>query len=218
MFDIKEYYHNFNQLGLQHDIIEIDEDIHKDIDTLLNSRFERLYARDRYKHGTNIIDIIHPILKYQGSKSIITTPDKIRYLLSFYPFKDDLSNIDKIVLRPRYVEIGNIEMVALYLRKKKILVLYLVHPILFKVGNQKFDNYKELLAPENGTEISPEATMTLDDNGADLFIHPLWYLISNISHKDDDLIDKFFIKNDKGSDAVYSSLNDISFFFSRHGY
>ena len=50
--------------------------------------------------------------------------DQIRFLLSLYPEKRDLTAIDRIILRPRHIEAGRVELMALFLRKKKTLVHY----------------------------------------------------------------------------------------------
>ena len=62
-----------------------------------------------------------------------------------------------------------------------------------------------------------DGTIQKDDD-TDVFVHPLWYLLSTISHAGDDNIDKFFIKRKRPSDMMYEILNDVSFYFSRDGY
>lgn len=208
-------------LEMQHDIADIDEDINADIDNLLSNRFDRLYERNRFKNTIHSIDIISPTLGYNGKGNIALTPDKIRYLLSFYPMKEDLVHIDKIVLRPRYVEVGNVELAALYLRNKKILVMYLVHPFLYKVTDTRFTRSGELLAIDAGKTPEEPLDRESHDQGAEgMFVHPLWYILSTIRHAGDDKIDKFFVKreNEHLHDALSEALNDISFYYSRHGY
>ena len=100
MFDIKEYFDNDYKTRERRDIVNIDDDITHDITSLLSSRFDSLYRRDRYKHENTVIEIIHPSLQYPGNNSLLLNPDRVRYLLSFYPAKEDFANIDKIVLRP----------------------------------------------------------------------------------------------------------------------
>ena len=220
MFDIKEYFENDNRLReLRHDIVNIDDDITHDITALLSSRFDSLYRRDRYKNQDRAIEIIYPALQYPGTNMLIMNPDRVRYLLSFYPYRDDLDNIDKIVLRPRFIEIGNIELVSLYLRRKKILVLYLFHPHFYRIRDA------EAAAPDDqdgGIEPLLTGKLTEDtvrpDDGSGVHVHPLWHLLSCVRHGGDDLIDKFFIKKDSVNDRIYEILNDISFYYSRHGY
>ena len=130
MFDIREYYNcsGASRQGIDSEILEIDTDLASDIDILISDKKGSLYITDRYKNRDFSIDIIYPELGYPGNQTLIMTPDRLRFLLSFYPYKGDLEKVEKIVLRPRYVEAGNIELAALYLKKKKILVLYLTHP------------------------------------------------------------------------------------------
>jgi len=220
MFDIKEYFEDGNKIfSGGRDIYAIDDDIAHDINSLLSSRFDSLYRRDRYKHGTSVIDIVYPSLQYPGNNTIVMNPDRIRYLLSFYPQKSDFTRIDKIVMRPRYIEIGNIELVSLYLRRKKILVLYLFHPHFYKMRyaqsgecDENGVNLEEIMAGKLVDE-----SVRRDEN-SDMCVHPLWYLLSVIGSGNDDLIDKFFIKKDTLSGGMYEILNDISFYYSRHGY
>ena len=220
MFDIKEYFEEENKFSSgSSDIVAIDEDIAHDINSLLSTRFDSLYRRDRYKHGTGVIDIIYPSLRYPGNNPAVLNPDRIRYLLSFYPQKSDLVHIDKIVMRPRYVEIGNIELVSLYLRRKKILVLYLCHPHFYKMryaqdgdGDENGVNLEEIMA---GRLVDDSVRR---DENSDMCVHPLWYLLSVAGAGSDDLIDKFFIKKDTLGGGMYEILNDISFYYSRHGY
>ena len=142
MFDIKEYCNNYYyESELNHRIENIDEDLSRDIDSILNSRFDRLYIKDRFKHESGSIEIIHPHLGYPGSPPILYGPDKVRNLLSFYPRAGDFSKIDKIVIRPKLIEVGEVEMVGLYLRKKKILVMYLFSPHFYMIDASRTDGF-----------------------------------------------------------------------------
>jgi len=221
MFDIKEYFDNEYMLnGLRHDIVNIDDDITYDINTLLSNRFDSLYRQDRYKCGDSVVEIVYPDLQFPGNNSLILNPDRIRYLLSFYPNKSDFYHIDKIVIRPRFVEIGNIELVSLYLRLKKILVLYLYHPHFYRMKYPGQGSEDERAARDLETIMNDrltDDTVRKEDN-TDVFVHPLWYLLSVIRHSNDDKIDKFFIKKTALNDRIYETLNDISFYYSRHGY
>jgi len=219
MFDIREYY-DYYPAENNETVGDIDNEIAYDIENLLKNRFEKLYQRDRYRYNENSIDIIYPKLGYPGSPSLISGPDKIRNLLSFYPHKSDLMNVDKIVLRPRFIEIGSIELVSLYLRKKKIIVLYLYHPHYYRVDSSKFSRYREFISIdlEKIMDFKQGTTWSDADRGSDLHIHPLWYILSVISNGNDDIIEKFFIKKENRNQKVYEILNDVSFYYSRHGY
>lgn len=221
MFDIKEYYDNdTGRKSSRQDIVNIDDDLSYDINALLSSRFDSLYRRDRYKHGDSIIEIIHPALQYPGNNSLILGPDRVRYLLSFYPNKADFYNIEKIVIRPRFIEIGNIELVSLYLRKKKILVMYLFHPHFYRMHYAGRDAADEFHGPNVDVVINDRLTddIVRRDGSPEVHAHPLWYLLSVVCHGAEDTIDKFFIKKAELNDRVYEVLNDISLYYSRHGY
>ena len=219
MFDIKEYFENDYKTRERHDIVNIDDDITHDITNLLSTRFDSLYRRDRYKHEGTVIEIIHPALQYPGNNSLILNPDRVRYLLSFYPAKEDFGNIDKIVLRPRFIEVGSIELVSLYLRRKRILVLYLFHPHFYRM---KYGGQDVAAGETDRTEVLMHDRLTDDtvrsENGSDIYVHPLWYLLSIVKRGDDDMVDKFFIKKDALNDRMYEVLNDTSLYYSRHGY
>src|SRR3990172_4288976 len=134
MFDIRDYFENEYKLsGVRPDIVNIDDDISHDITNLLSNRFSSLYRRGRDKQPGSGGEINYSSLRYPENTRLLLNPDRIRYLLSFYPHKADFCRVDKIVMRPRYIEIGNVELISLYLRRKKILVLYLFHPHFYKM-------------------------------------------------------------------------------------
>lgn len=221
MFDIKEYLDN-NGSAVEipdYDMEELDYSLTEDIDHLLNSRFGRLYLSDKYRYLNKNISIIYPSLAYPGSQSLLLSPDKIRYLLSFYPDKSDLLKIDKIVLRPRFIEVGDVELVSLYLRRKKILVMYLIHPHLYTIRSGRFSRNAEFITIDIDSIASNKITgkKVRKDDDSDLYVHPLWYILSVAPYGDEDRIDKFFIKRTM-SPASRGVLDDISFFYSRHGY
>lgn len=225
MFDIREYIGDYTKhqysSGIYMETENIDEDISSDIDNLLKNRFSSLYLRDKFKYVSSGIEIIYPQISYQGRKAYIKNPDYVRFLLSLYPMKSDYENIDKIVLRPRHVEVGGIELMAIYIRSKRILINYLHTPHYYLLNNSKFSEYSEFLSCQ-----MPELTNNMlikknPDNkkGSILRVPPLWYVLSIVSCSNDDKIDKFFIKkNNKYSDASSSILDEISFYYSRHGY
>jgi hypothetical protein len=221
MFDIKEYFDYDNRVrDVRRDIVDIDDDIAYDINTLLSGRFDSLYRRDRYKHNDSVIEIIYPGLQFPGNNNFILNPDRVRYLLSFYPNKSDFRNIDKIVIRPRFIEVGNIELVSLYLRRKKILVLYLFHPHFYRMRYPRLDDQERAGDRNNEDVLNDRLTdnTIVKDDSEEVYVHPLWYLLSIVSHENDDRIDKFFIKKDALNDRIYEIMNDISLYYSRHGY
>jgi len=219
VFDIREYYntpHNRHETT-GYSVSEIDEDIHEDIDNLLNHRFDRLYKSDTYKYGSRGITIIYPAINYPGSRSIMMGPDRARSLLSVYPERSDLPKISRIVLRPRFIDIGSVELVALYLRKSRTLVYYLFHPHYYSMLNagQAFTSSAGSCAPGPA---SPGFQASTDSGDNEFRIHPLWYIISHVNDTGPDVIEKFFIKKEFFNSKTGEILNDISFYYSRHGY
>jgi len=205
MFDIQEYLSD-ERHDTEAETKSLEKDISCDIDQLLKSRFQNLYARDRYKYGTKKIDIIHPLLTYPGKRSLFITPDKVRFNLSIHPDKGNLEYIDRIIIRPRYVEINGIELAAIYLKKSQSLVLYLTHP--YTVNQPEEFVLFELSKP----------TLKCPKDGK-LNISPINRYISIIAQQPkDEAIEKFFVKVTPLNDADYQILLDTSYFYSRHGY
>ncbi len=221
MFDIREYLDSREGAlsGDLYDIDDLDSTLADDIDLLLGGRSDRLYMTDRYRYQEKNISIIRPSLPYPGNQSLLLTADKIRYLLSFYPDKKDLLKVDTIVLRPRFIEMGDIELAALYLRRKKILVMYLIHPHLYTIKSSRFSRYSEFITIDidsvAGSRITGKKISKGDDS--DLYVHPLWYALAILPFRADEGIDKFFIRRSING-ARHEALSDISFFYSRHGY
>jgi hypothetical protein len=220
MFDIREYYWEQVQAsaagGDGVSIGEIEEDISFDIDNILKNRFHSLYLRDKFKHGAAGIDIIYPRLSYPGGRSVLKGPDHVRYLLSAYPHPGDLEVLEKVVLKPRHIDIGNIELMALYLRKTRILVMYLHQPHTYPPELSSFHEYAEHppVIPDGdaGGRIKTRAGMITA-------IPPLWYILSIVSGSAENVIDKFFIRREpRETRDISRRLDEISFFYSRHGY
>lgn len=225
MFDIKEYFsddikHRVDfSYHLETEIIE--EDISTDIENLLKNRFDSLYMRDKLKYGSSGVEIIYPRISYPGGKTYLKGSDHVRFLLSLYPLKSDLDNVDKIVLRPRHIEIGNIELMSLYIRNKKILVLYLYSPHYYSIEDSKFTYYSEFTHFHLPELISKNLinNNNLQSKKTSIKVPPLWYILSIIYHVPDNKMDKFFIKKGKEYPRRVSEvLNEISFYYSRHGY
>ena len=221
MFDISEYYKGAdNDKTKFKSIPEIENEISDNIDDLLKNRFENLYVKERYKTKSNIIEIISPKIFYGNRKSLILTPDKIKSQLSLYPEKKHLNKIKKIVFRPKNIQIGNTELSALYLRNKKILVLYLTYPHTYPsdcIGIDLEDEF--ILTPvetifkntlhNNSTEEKVQTTKT---------ISPLWYFLSHVLDSKEQKIDKFFVQKENTNNQMNRVIDDISFYYSRHGY
>ncbi len=222
MFDIREYYGDvYHGTGppVEQSSGEIEEDISLDIDNLLRSRFDSLYVRDRFRHNSAAVEIIYPRRTHHGNRAILKGPDYMRYLLSLYPRKSDLENIEKIVLRPRHIEAGETELMALYLRQRAILVFYLHHPCLFAIDNSRFSEYAEFLSFEIAESFAAGGVPAEWSTRDGILIPPLWYVLSIVTRSNDARIDKFFIRRDRSeAPAISSQIDEISFFYSRNGY
>ena len=219
MFDIKEYYYcnTGSSNSIEYNTADIDEEIISYIDALLIDSVGSLYICDRYKHNDSIIEIIYPRQIYPKNQTLIFTPDRLRFLLSFYPYKGDFSKINKIVLRPRYFEIGNIELSSVYLKKKKILILYLTHPIGYRDSSEENNKFISIsLEDIMNTKIIKDS---IDRSGKNKNKIPyLWNILMAIDPDGKEDMEKFFIKMDRIDPKLYPLLNDISYFYSRNGY
>ncbi len=221
MFDIRDYYRDqknpFDE-DTSGSIGELEEDISHDIDNILRNRFDSPYLKDRFKHGHSVVEIIYPRISYQGGRSAMKGPDYVRSMLSLYPSKSDIENVEKIVLRPRHVEFADIELMALYLRRRRILVFYLHHPHVYPLTSARFMQYAELVPGTAAGALSgPDGR-----KGAEKPEHgmpPLWYVLSMISPSSDASIDKFFVRTNPHNQGETTRLiREISYYYSRHGY
>jgi hypothetical protein len=224
MFDIKEYYNysNYRGSGAESDILDIGYDIVSEIDDILGSSGGNLYISDRYKSGEHMIEIFYPAAGYPGPQAFVPTPDRIRFFLSFYPYKEDFRKIDRIVLRPRYVETGNVELAALYLKKQRALVLYLTHPCTYSVSGGKDNSRFISISIESlmDNKIIEDTINKSNKAGGkdDTRIPSLWDIIALADPYGEGVMDKFFIKWHEPDDRVFKALNDISLFYSGRGY
>ena len=218
MFDIREYYNCSagSGQGIDYSIPGIDDEIVSDIDTLLINRVGSLYLCDRYKNNDSIIEIIYPAAGYPGNQTLLMTPDRLRFLLSFYPYKGDFSKISKIVIRPRYFEAGNVELAAIYLKKKRVLVLYLTHP---SGAAESEDSEKFVSVSLENIMDTKVIEDSIDRSGKPGGKVPyLWNILSVVNPEGSGEMERFFIKMEQVDSKVYTSLNDISHFYYRHGY
>lgn len=223
MFDIAEYYNEYSAINYRDsigpEIENIDDDISADIDNILNNQFHTLYSKDKFKYHGHGVDIIYPKISFPENRTLIKGPDHIRFLLSLYPQKRRLDNLDKIILRPRHIEVKKVELISLYIRRKKILVYYLHHPHFYKIDDLSIHEYSEFIPfylPQLfNRELFRDSISSLHTN----MIPPLWYILSMISFSPDNKIDKFFIINNKrDKDNISGILDKICLFYSRYGY
>ncbi len=225
MFDIKEYYNysNYRNQGADSDIFDSGYDIVSEIDDILDNSSGNLYVSDRYKSDEHLVEIFYPAIGYPGPQAFVPSPDMIRFLLSFYPYKEDFWKIHKIVLRPRYVETGNVELAALYLKKQRALVLYLTHPSAYSLADVQSDKSRFIsLSIENLMDNKIiEDTINKSNKVGDrnkTHIPSLWDIIALVNPYGEGVMDKFFTKFSKLDSKAYKALSDISNYYSERGY
>lgn len=200
---------------MQMEISDIENDISTDIDDLIAGRFDSLYCMDVYKKHHISIEIIYPRMQYARHKMLVKSPDYFRFLLSLYPFDSDLENIQKIVIRPRHVVLGGVELVGLYLHKKKVLTTYLHQPHFYSLKASRFAEYSELTSLMHvWQEKKSKAHINEHDP---LLIHPLWYMLSIIEPSSYEKVDKFLLRC-AAAPKVAAALDEVSFYYTQHGY
>ncbi len=217
MFDMYDYeLEKTGEISSTTGSLDVEEDLNAVIEDITQNRRGKLYTSDIFKRGGRTIEILYPALGCPGSRPIARGPNHVRFLLSLYPYASDLESIEKIILRPRYVELDNIEIIALFFRRKKILVQYLHHPFYYETTGLRFHEYSEFtpidLSKVHNTSLAVKSPAT---SLKKLHIPPLWYVLSIIETSGEDLIDKFFLRREGPID---SRLIETSFYYSRHGY
>jgi hypothetical protein len=194
----------------------VDDEISADIDLVLLNRFAPLYRTERYKNRKHVIEILSPKIEYYETKQLIKNADQIRFLLSLYPEKRDLAAIDRIILRPRHIETGKVELMALFLRKKKTLVHYLYVPHTYDIMKSRAAVYNEYLQFDVPRMINRQYNGA--DHESDMMIPPLLYIISMLGSSGNE-VDKFFLRHQgSDSDIILAQLDQISDFYSQQGY
>jgi hypothetical protein len=193
----------------------IDDEIFADIELVGKRRFSALYSTERYKYKKHSIEILVPKLDYTQKTVLLKDADHVRFLLSLYPDKRDLDCVEKIILRPRHIENNRIELMALFLRAKKTLVLYLFAPHAYDITASRAAEYNEFIPFDSARMINRANGSGRD---SDMMVPPLLYIISMLGHSGNE-IDKFFVRaQDQGGDRVLVELDEISEFYRKNGY
>ena len=196
--------------------VSLDEEIAADIDMIRSGVKPFLYETDRFKQKKHGIDIIHPRIEYPLGQSVVKNADWIRFQLSLYPVLADLKRIDAIILRPRHIESGNVELMAIYIRSSKTLVHYLYIPHDCEIEGSISAAYNEYIPYDRNRTINRSFHRT--GSAHDTAISPLLYIISMIPPEGGNEIDKFFLRHDASESGMLAKLDDISQFYARHGY
>lgn len=217
MFDIREYCVQNGDFSPADSRESIEEELVSDIDTLLQKPAENLYVCDRYKHGGISIDLVYPSQQHHSLFSYLLSPDRARFMLSLYPYRSDLSRISRIIMRPRYIEAGDIELAALYIKRSRTLVFYLANPGSDAAGMD--DNPKFVSASLDRITGSKIIGDSIDRTRKEKTGVPLlWNIISVIDAEGDGEVEKFFLKRESVEGRDYAALQDISRHFKRLGY
>lgn len=225
MFDIKEYFINTEKESssvirnpYDKDYENIESDIANDIENIVDTENSNLYKADRFRQNKHSIDILYPIHEYPWNRSLLKGPDHIRFMLSIYPYEEDLNRISKVVLRPRHIEIGNIELMAIYLPERQILVQYLYYPHNYTIDDDKFYDTEKFM-PFDISAMNNQHKLGKSAPSGNITVPPLIYAISTIAKKKSNTIDKFFVRINSSADKkILQTLDEISYHFSRYGY
>ncbi|MBN2039288.1 MAG: hypothetical protein JW864_04565 [Spirochaetes bacterium] len=215
----KDTYNNSRYLTHNSEYLNSLEDIEDEIYyDLKNTGNRTLFRKDYFKKNGHIIDILSPEEVIPGSRSVLNNADTVRFMLSLYPYEDDLLKIASVVLQPRHIEINGIELAGIYVANEKMLVLYMHSRILFHSDDIKFDNYSKILTYALSNYYNEHINI-YDENAGKSGIPSLWYVLSTISFSTEDRIEKFFIRTDNTqTGSILHKLSDISFYYSRLGY
>ncbi len=224
MFDIEDYLNRKSNTVtdlIDNDVSSIDNEIYDDIDAIISNANSNLYKIERFRQNKHSIDILYPKVEFPGNTGLIKTCNQVRFELSTYPFEEDLTKISKIVLRPKHIEVGGIELMALYLPAKQILVYYLFIPHKYNIENTRLSE-AEIFMPYDITTINNQHYLGKTHGNAENLpkeVSPLFYLISTVSGKTYNDIDKFFSRVNSSADSeILSELDNISCHFYKYGY
>lgn len=217
MFDIREYCVQ-DWSGSPDDSREaIDGELASDIRSLLSGAGSGLYLCDRYKNAGAIIEILYPSAAHPALYNYMLSPERIRFLLSLYPRRIDLQRIRRIVLRPRYIEAGEIELAALYMKVNRTLVLYLTSSG-FGTGSSGQDP-EFVSASLDKITLGKIVTDSIDTSGdRNAGIPALWNIISVIDPEGEGEMEKFFIRRPGTGSSMISTLSEISGYYTGLGY
>lgn len=207
MFNIYEYYSDevltasFSSGFARETVEDIESDIRSDIDQIFANPLQGLYLTERYKFGSGGVEILYPALGCPERHSLMLTPDKLRFSLSVHSSREELRAIERILIRPRYVKMHDAELTALYLWDRAALILYLTYPNSARTAN------RDLVARGRARELHPiSGYISVIASGAA-------NALSKASR-----MEKFFLKRNGRSRETVKALENISDFYSRHGY
>ena len=194
----------------------IDDEIINDIDIITRNRFNSLYDVERYKFKKHSIALHFPKIEHPDAGFIVKNRDNLRFILSLYPEKADLRAVDRIIIRPRHIEAGGIELMALYIRSSKTLVHYLYIPHTYDITDTEISQFNEDTVFEVSQMVNRNIyNLPRDDENQ---IHPLLYILS-LLYSSGNAVDKFFVKVDVQENAgILAQIDEVSDYYTRHGY
>lgn len=217
MFDIGEYCAQDWNGSPDNSHEAIDGELASDIRNLLAGAGGSLYMCDRYKNAGASVEILYPSAAHPGLYSYMLSPERIRFLLSLYPRRIDLQRLHRIVIRPRYIEAGEIELAALYMKINRTLVLYLTST---GFGSGPADPDSEFVSASlEKITLSKIITDSIEGGvPGNAKVPSLWNIISVIDPDGDAEMEKFFIRRPDAEGAVLSLLCEISAHYTGLGY
>jgi hypothetical protein len=215
MFDIGEYCAEYPNAVGDDSHEAIDFELVSDISDLVAGEAGRLYLNDRYRNKGVLVEIMYPADSHASLYSRMLSPERLRFLLSLYPRRIDLQRLSRIVIRPRYIEAGEIELAALYIKSSRTLVLYLTSSGFGSGGEGDPEFVSESLEK---ITLSKIITDSLDSGRDGSAIPALWNIISIIDPDGEDGVEKFFIRRTDAGERLVAALYEISEHYTALGY
>ena len=217
MFDIGEYCVQGWSGAPDNSHEAIDGELASDIRNLLAGAGSSLYMCDRYKNAGATVEILYPAAAHPALYSYMLSPERIRFLLSLYPRRIDLQRINRIVIRPRYIEAGEIELAALYMKINRTLVLYLTST---GFGSGLADPDSDFVSASlEKITLSKIVTDSIEGGvPGNVKVPSLWNIISVVDPDGESEMEKFFIRRPDAESRVISLLCEISGHFTGLGY
>ncbi|HQO41174.1 MAG TPA: hypothetical protein PK986_11940 [Spirochaetota bacterium] len=216
MFDIGEYCAEDRGAIRDNSHEAIDFELVSDISDLVAGEAGSLYLNDRYRNKGALVEIMYPADSHASLYSHMLSPERLRFLLSLYPRKIDLQRLSRIVIRPRYIEAGEIELAALYIKSSRTLVLYLTSS---GFGSGIFAGDPEFVSASlEKITLSKIITDSVDSGRDGAAIPALWNIISVIDTEGEGGVEKFFIRRPDAAERIIAALCEISEHYTGLGY
>lgn len=222
MFDIHEYYTEdriiLSEVQTKEDTTSFEHQINEEIEHILFSPRKSGFSTVRFRRKKKSIDIHAPLLYCPFAGNTLPSIDSLRFLLSLYPDKEDINRIRHIIIRPRFIESGGVQVVALYFPQTQTLVNYISLSHYYTIDDPAFFK-NENFDIDLSTITNPHYLGQSPQDETPLRVPSLFYIIKMLSHKKDQQVEKFLLKlENRVNQKEIGRFRDISHFFSQHGY